>query len=119
MKKRLAKWLLMVVKRLDPQTHIENYQVIEGFEAKKLGLKFILTREDINRYRPKRSDVVSFNTAKSRAIFDTMERIRNSIFKTIDDTGLIEFHVDEGKKQCTVSGHLNIYVPKSDGDAED
>ena len=53
MKKRLAQWFLLVAKRLDPETHIENAQVVEDYEAQKVGLTYVITKKDIKDFRYK------------------------------------------------------------------
>ena len=74
MKKRLAKWFLLVAKCLDPDTHVENAQFVEDYDAQKIGLTYVITKKDIK---------VIFCIAKkseSRFIFDLIDEIDPNAF---------------------------------------
>lgn len=112
MKKRLAKWFLLVAKRLDPETHIENAQVIEDYDAKKVGLTYVITKKDIKDFRFKDGARMSMRESKQYIVKDTREKIRQHIICFIDSMRLIEYDIREENGEYRISGELKVYVPK-------
>lgn len=114
MKKRLAKWFLLVAKRLDPETHIENAQVIEDYDAQKVGLTYVITKKDIKDYRFKDGARMSLREGQRGLINDVRKAIRKHIIAGIDANRLIEYEVTPQDGGYRISGELKVYVPKSE-----
>lgn len=112
MKKRLAKWFLLAAKRFDPETHIENAQVIEDYDAKKVGLTCVITKKDIRDFRFKDGGRMSLREGKRCIFNDTRDKIRSRIICTIDALHLIEYDIREENGEYRISGELKVYVPK-------
>jgi hypothetical protein len=112
MKKRLAKWFLLVAKRLDPETHIENAQVIEDYDAQKVGLTYVITKKDIKDYRFKEGARMSLREGKRCLINEVRKKIRAHIIGCVDAKRLIEYDIKEEDGGFRVSGELKVYVPK-------
>lgn len=112
MKKRLAKWFLLVAKRLDPETHIENAQVIEDYDAQKVGLTYVITKKDIKDYRFKEGARMSLREGKCCLINEVRKKIRAHIIGCVDAKRLIEYDIKEEDGGFRVSGELKVYVPK-------
>jgi len=112
MKKRLAQWFLLVAKRLDPETHIENAQVVEDYEAQKVGLTYVITKKDIKDFRYKDGARMSLREGKRGIINEVRKNIRKHIIGGIDANRLIEYQVKEENGGFRVSGELRVYVPK-------
>jgi len=118
MKKRLAKWFLLVAKRLDPETHIENAQVIKDYEARKLCRAFNVTKKDIKNFRFKDGDRKSFREGKRELFKEVQCEIRKSIIAAIDENELIEFSSKKVNEGYCISGELKVYVAKPKKDEE-
>lgn len=119
MRKRLAKWFLLVAKRLDPSTHIEDAQYVEGYDARKLGLSYLITKKDIKNYRFKDGARMSLREGRRRIINDARKSIRAHIIEGISAYRLIDYSIKEDEDGILVSGELRVYVPKEEGDEED
>lgn len=114
MKKRLAKWFLLVAKRFDPETHIENAQVVEDYDAQKIGLTYVITKKDIKEYCHKDGARMSFREGKRCLINEVRRKIRMHIIGRIDANRLIEYVVNTEDGGFSMSGELKVYVPKKD-----
>lgn len=114
MKKRLAKWFLLVAKRLDPETHIENAQVIEDYDAQKVGLAYVITKKDIKEYRYKDGAQMSLREGRRCLVNEIRKKIRQHIIGCIDAKRLIEYNICEDDGSLHISGELKVYIPKKD-----
>lgn len=112
MKKRLAKWFLLVAKRLDPETHVENAKVIEDYDARKIGLTYELTKKDIKYYRSKKGTKVSLNERKRELVRDVEQKIQQEILNSIVSNRLIEYEVRKESGGYLVGGELKVYIRK-------
>lgn len=113
MKKRLAKWLLLVAKRLDQQIHVANAQVIEDYEAKKVGLTYIVTKKDLKEYRFRDGTNMSMREARRRITNDIRKKIFQSIIDSVEAKRLIEYDIRRVDGGFSISGELKIYIPTS------
>ena len=119
MKKRLAKWFLLVAKRLDPSTQLVNAQVIEDYEAQKIGLTYVVTKKDIKDYRFKDGARMSMREGRRFLIRDIRRKLRLHIIGCIDANRLIEYNMDEQEDGLHISAELKVYVPsRQDGEIQ-
>ncbi len=117
---RLARWFLLVAKRLDPAIEIEKHKVVENYEQKKIGLTYILTKKDIKEYRFKDGARMSVRDGKRGIINDTRKKIRQHIINGIDSNRLIEYSIAPEGDGFTISGQLNVCAKLDNGkDKED
>lgn len=112
MRKRFARFFLLVAKRLDPETHIENAQHIEDYEAKKIGLSYVVTKNDIKDFRFKDGARMSYREGKGFLVRETRKKIRAHIFGLIDVRHLIEYSLHDEDGGFRLSGEMKVYVPK-------
>ena len=119
MKKKLAKWFLLVAKRLDPETHVENAQHIEDYDAQKIGLTYEVTKKDIKDFRFKDGARMSLREGKRGLIHEVKKNIRNHIIGSIDANRLIEYEVMEHDGGYRISGELKVYIRNPENNAEE
>lgn len=114
MKKRLAKWFLLVAKRLDKDIHIENAQIVDDYVAQKVGLTYVVTKKDIKEYRYKDGARMSFRAGKRCLVSDIRRKIRQHIIGCIDAKRLIEYSIREEDGDYCITGELKVYIPKKE-----
>ncbi len=112
MKKRLAQWFLLVAKRLDPQIQIEKAQIVENYEAQKVGLVYVVTKKDIKDFRFKDGARMSLREGERGIISDVKKNIRKHIIGCIDAHKLIEYDIKEENGGYRISGELKVYIPR-------
>lgn len=118
MKKRLARWFLLVAKRLDPETHVENAQIVEDYDAMKIGLTYEVTKKDIKNFRFNDGARMSLREGKRRLIHEVKNNIRKHIIGSIDANRLIEYEVKEQEGRYRISGELKVYIRKPENNDE-
>ena len=114
MRKRLANWFLLVARRLDPEIYVENAQVIEDYDAKKIGLTYVVTRKDIKEYRFKDGARMSHRDGKRCLFNEVRKKIRQHIIGCIDALRLIDYDVVIDNGDYKISGDLKVYVRKKE-----
>ena len=112
MRRRLAYWFLLVAKRLAPDISIENAQVVEDYEARKIGLTYVIGKKDIRDFRFKNGARMSSREGRRGVVREARKNIRKHIFGCIDANRLIEYVVQEEDGGFRVTGELKVYVPK-------
>lgn len=118
MKKRLAKWFLLVAKCLDPDTHVENAQFVEDYDAQKIGLTYVITKKDIKVFRFKDGARMSVREGERGIINEVKKNIRKHIIAGIDANRLIEYDVKRQDGGFRIGGELKVYVRKPETDGE-
>lgn len=117
MRKKLALLLIGLAKRLSPVESEVRLQEVEGYDALRLGNRFLLSKKEVRNYRKEHPEIKSFRGARKAAIEKVKGDIRLGIFKKIIEDGIIDFKVESGqgdeKYNTVISGYLNIYVPSS------
>ena len=117
MRKKLALLLIGLAKRLSPVESEVRLQEVEGYDALRLGNRFLLSKKEVRNYRKEHPEIKSFRGARKAAIEKVKGDIRLGIFKKIVEDGIIDFKVESGqgdeKFNTVISGYLNIYVPSS------
>lgn len=109
MRKRLAKWLIGVAKRLDPQ---KEFVLAEVHEPKKLGIGYHITKNDVKRYRKENPQFKSHREALSALIEDTKKEVGTNIFAGIYKNNLINYKVRKTLWVADVIGELFVYGKK-------
>ena len=112
MKKRLAQWLVLAAKHLCPEIRVENAHVVEDYEAKKIGITYVVSKKDIKECRHNEGSRVSLREIKRCMVRDVCKKIRLNIIGAIDRKRLIEYYVREENGNLEISGDLKVYVPK-------
>ena len=109
--------LIGLAKRLSPVESEVRLQEVEGYDALRLGNRFLLSKKEVRNYRKEHPEIKSFRGARKAAIEKVKGDIRLGIFKKIVEDGIIDFKVESGqgdeKFNTVISGYLNIYVPSS------
>ena len=93
-----------------------NAQVIEDYEARKIGMTYLMTKNEIREYRRKNGAKMSWRENKRSLINAIQEDIRSEIIGRIDACGLIEYKVKDEDAGTRVTGELKVYIPKIDGE---
>ena len=118
MKKRLAKCFLLVAKRLDPETHVENAQHVEDYDAKKIGLTYVITKKDIKDFRFKDGARMGVREGERGIIHEVKKNIRKHIIAGIDANRLIEYEVKREDGGFRIDGELKVYVRNQEPNGE-
>lgn len=113
MKKRLAQWLVLAAKHLCQEIRVENARVVENYEAKKIGVTYVVPKKDIKECRCNDGKRVSLREVKRCMVRDVCKKIRLGIIGAIDTKRLIEYSVHEKNGELEISGELKVYVPKT------
>lgn len=115
MKKKLAALLVGLAKWISPVEAEARFRVVEDYEPLRVGNSYLLTKQEVRKYRKEHPEIESFRKARIAAIEKVKGDIRLGIFKKIIDDGLFQFKVVKGKGEeqfdTVVSCYLNIYVP--------
>ena len=109
MKKKLAKWLFNIARRLDPQ---KEYMLAEQYEPRQLGIGYHLTKRDVQEFRKRNPQYSSHRKGLEALIEDTKKEIGTNIFAGIYKNNLIEYKVKKTFWTADVTGRLNVYVSK-------
>lgn len=115
MRSRISKWLIKLADKINPQERLSSIERIDNYEAKKLGICFAHTKNQINNYRQsmKYYEGLSNSKADEMLIKEIKNEIRQSIILTIDKDGLIEYSVKEVGDELHVSGEIKVYIKKN------
>lgn len=111
MKKRLAKWFLLVANRLDREIVVERFKAIEDYEPKKIGLNIEVTKKDVKKFRKNDKENQSLRKSKQTIITEAQKKIQQEIFEAISRNHLIEYDVFKKGDGFVVSGELKVNVP--------
>ena len=106
MRKKLAKWLLLAAKKLEPS---EVFSLADKYEPKKLGIGFHISKKDIKEYRMRNPNMKSNREALSYMIKDTKKEIGISILAGAYKNGLIRYKVRSTLWSADVVGELYVY----------
>lgn len=114
MRSRISKWLIKLADKINPQERLNNIDLIDNYEAKRLGICFCRTKKEIKNYRQKmkRDKGLSNRKADYALIKETKNEVRQSIIRTIDKDGLIEYSVKKIGYRFYVSGEIKVYIKK-------
>lgn len=112
MRKRLAQWLLLVAKRLDPKADIKNIPEVIDYEPMKLGLTYVITKKDIKAFRYKDGARMSLREARRGILNEVRKNIRKHIIGGMDTNHLIEYATKEENGNVHISGELKVYAKK-------
>lgn len=111
-KKRLAQWLLRMASKMDASICVKNVQVVEDYEAKKIGLSIGISKNDIKENRRHEQDRTSVRESRRQLVEKAKSEIRTSIIRAIYEKHLIEFDVTKEDGMTIVSGELKVYIRK-------
>lgn len=121
MRKKLAKCLIGLAKWLSPIEVEERIPVVEEFEACRIGNSFMLTKQEVTKFRKDHPELMSVRKGRAAAIDKVKGDIRMGIFKKIIEDGLIQWKVEKGRGDhrfdTVIKGYLNVNVPKKIFDA--
>ena len=119
MKKRLAQWFLLVAKRLDPKSDIENVPEIIDYEPKKMGLSYVITKKDVKDFRYKDGARMSLREGERGILNEARKNIRKHIISCIDANHLIEYQTKKQNGGFHISGEMKVYVRKPEDNGEE
>ena len=117
MKKKLAQFFLLVSKFLCAEVHVENYQHVEDYEARVIGISFIATKAQINDLRLRSGE--SKRECDRIMVSRLSQEVRDAIIRGIDKHNLIDYEVKNKDGGLEVVGKLRVYVRKKESDIED
>lgn len=114
MRKRISDWLVKLAKKINPQERLSSIERIDYYEAKKLGICLGRTKKEIKEYRKKMKHDEGWSNRKAdeMLIKEAKSEVRQSIISSINQRGLIEFHVEKVGDELHVSGEIKVYVKK-------
>lgn len=111
MRKRIAKWLICIAEKINPQIRAE---LVDNYEAKKLGICLRRTKKEIKDYRKKKKTDESWSNRKAdeMLIKEVKNEVRQSIINSINQRGLIEYSVEKVSDELHVTGEIKVYIKK-------
>lgn len=107
MKKRIAKWLVKLAKRLD--AHAE-FEAVDHYTARRLGTGYHITKADVKSFRKEHPEYTSHRRGLDALVQDTKSVILGHIVAGILDNGLVDYKVKKSFWTADVIGTLNVYV---------
>lgn len=113
MRKRISAWLVTLAEKINPKELLSCIERIDNYEAKKLGICIGCTKKVIKDYRKKKHDEGWSNRkADEMLIKEVKSEVRQSIISSINQRGLIEYHVEKVGDELHVSGEIKVYIKK-------
>lgn len=114
MRSRIPKWLIKLADKINPQERLSSIERVDNYEAKKLGICLGRTKKEIKDYRKKMKtdEGLSNRKADEMLIKEVKNEVRQSIIRTIDKDGLIEYSVKKIDDRFYVSGEIKVYIKK-------
>ena len=113
MKKKLAKWLVAIAKKIDPQ---KNYKLEEQWEPVQLGIGYEISKSDVRKYRKENPQYDSHRKGMDALIEDTKQVIAGNIAAGMIEKGLLSFKVNRTLWSAKVRGRVVVYKQKEDGE---
>lgn len=116
MRQRIAKWLVRLAEKVNPQERLSSIERVDNYEAKKLGICLVRTKKEIKDYRKKKKLDEGWSNRKSDEMFikEVKDEIRQSIISSINQRGLIEYSVEKIGDELRVAGEIKVYTKKED-----
>lgn len=114
MRIRFSHWLIRLAIRINPQERLNSIERIDNYEAKKLGICIGPTKKEIKDYRKKMKHEKGWSNRKAddMLIKEVKNEVRQSIISSINQRGLIEYHVEKAGDELHVSGEIKVYIKK-------
>lgn len=113
MRKKLARWLLGLARKLDSQ---KEFVLAEVHEPKKLGIGYHISKRDVREYRKQNPKFKSHREALSALIEDTKKEIGMNILAGAYKNGVINYKVSRTLWTADVTGDLYVYVKNEEHD---
>lgn len=114
MRKRISNWLIRLAEKINPQERLKSIEQMDNYEAKKLGICIGCTKKEIKDYRKKMKHDEGWSNRKSdeMLIKEVKSEVRQSIISSINQRGLIEYHIEKVGDELHVSGEIKVYIKK-------
>lgn len=114
MRKRISKWLIRLAEKLNPQELLSSIELVDNYEAKKLGICLGRTKKEIKDHRKKmkHDEGLSNRKADEKLIKEIKGEVRQSIISSISQRGLIEYSVEKVGDELHVTGEIKVYIKK-------
>lgn len=114
MRKRISNWLVTLAEKINPTERLSSIERVDNYEAKKLGICIGRTKKEIKDYRKKikHDEGWSNRKADEMLIKEVKSEVRQSIISSINQRGLIEYHVEKVGDELHVSGEIKVYIKK-------
>ncbi len=109
MRKKLAKWLNAIARRLDTQ---KEYKTIEQYEPVQLGVGYHISKQDVRKFRKAHEERASRRKGLDALVEDTKQVILGNIAAGLVEKGLLEFKVKKSLWCADVSGNVIVYRRK-------
>lgn len=112
MRKNISRWLIKLAQKINPQERLNSIELVDNYEAKKLGVKLGCSKKEIKDYRKKKKldEGWSNRKADEMLIKEVKNDVRQSIIRSIDQKGLIEYSVEKDNGEFLVSGEIKVYI---------
>ncbi|WP_298546658.1 hypothetical protein [uncultured Parabacteroides sp.] len=114
MKTRISNWLIRLAEKLNPHDRASSIELIDNYEAKKLGICLGRTKKEIKDYRKKMKHDEGWSNRKAdeMLIKEVKGEVRQSIINSINQRGLIEYSVEKVGDELHVTGEIKVYIKK-------
>lgn len=114
MRKRISNWLVRLAEKINPQERLSSIERVDNYGAKKLGICLGRTKKEIKDYRKKMKHDEGWSNRKAdeMLIKEIKSEVRQSILSSINQRGLIEYHVEKVDDELHVTGEIKVYIKK-------
>lgn len=114
MRKCISSLLEKLANKINPKERVDSIENVDNYEAKKLGICLVRTKSEIKNYRRKKKTDEGWSNRKSDYMLakDVMNEVRQSIIRSIDEKGLIEYAFQRKDNELHVSGEIKVYIKK-------
>lgn len=109
MKKKIAKLLVRIARRLAPDLY-DRVETLTGYVPMKLGVSLAVSPAEVSHYR--QAENCSYRKAKGRVVKDMKKRIRQSIYGSLIEGKHIEYNTHRQGEDMVISGYIRIYKRK-------
>ena len=110
MKKRIAQWLVIMARRLDPQ---RDYELVENYKATQLGIGYHIAKSDVRKFRKEHPEYTSHRKGLDALIEDTKDVILGNIVAGIKQGNLVDYKIKKSLWTADITGTLKLYIPES------
>lgn len=109
MKKRIAKWLVRLAGKLNPQVEVRD-----GYVARQVGIGIHITKSDVRKFRALNPEFKSHRKGLDALVKDTKKKSLMNIVAGLAQSDAVEFKVRRTPWTADVRTILKVYVPKKE-----
>ncbi len=109
MKKKIASFFIRLAYKVYPEAKEIVIEQADKFQPMKLAKGYKIEKNDIRKYLKAHPEYKSYRKAFTAIISETRQMIFAEIARGIEKNGLVQFQINKGNFEATVSGQLFVY----------